>query len=405
MQSELFQSYEENSKIWKISEINSAIRKVLEQNFSQVWVRGEISNLKAHSSGHYYFQLKDSNAQIKAVLFRGDSRNLASPPKEGSEYLAFGDITSYEARGDCQIRVRHLMQEGMGNLQLEFERLKKKLSNEGLFNPEKKKTLPRLPQKIALVTSPEGAAKEDFIGILKRRNWKGLVTLFPSLVQGTKASSELIKALHSIDKSKESFDLVVLTRGGGSIEDLWSFNEEELVRLISDFEIPTISAIGHQTDFVLTDFAADIRAETPSGAAELISSLYIKELENFENLLLSLKQSTQSSLSKFRESLNMIELQLKLLSPRSKLEQAQQTIDDLGDRLKILTYNSLKLKRGEIDFFSKVIEGLNVQKIINKGFCYAEDQDGKIISDAVKISNQQSLVLNFRDGTKRVTAS
>ena len=284
MQSELFQSYEENSKIWKISEINSAIRKVLEQNFSQVWVRGEISNLKAHSSGHYYFQLKDSNAQIKAVLFRGDSRNLASPPKEGSEYLAFGDITSYEARGDCQIRVRHLMQEGMGNLQLEFERLKKKLSNEGLFNPEKKKTLPRLPQKIALVTSPEGAAKEDFIGILKRRNWKGLVTLFPSLVQGTKASSELIKALHSIDKSKESFDLVVLTRGGGSIEDLWSFNEEELVRLISDFEIPTISAIGHQTDFVLTDFAADIRAETPSGAAELISSLYIKELENFENL-------------------------------------------------------------------------------------------------------------------------
>ena len=210
MQSELFQSYEENSKIWKISEINSAIRKVLEQNFSQVWLRGEISNLKAHSSGHYYFQLKDSNAQIKAVLFRGDARNLASPPKEGSEYLAFGDITSYEARGDCQIRVRHLMQEGMGNLQLEFERLKKKLTNEGLFNPEKKKTLPRLPQKIALVTSPEGAAKEDFIGILKRRNWKGLVTLFPSLVQGTKASSELIKALHSIDKSKElrscSFD-------------------------------------------------------------------------------------------------------------------------------------------------------------------------------------------------------
>ena len=154
-----------------------------------------------------------------------------------------------------------------------------------------------------------------------------------------------------------------MTRGGGSIEDLWSFNEEELVRLISDFEIPTISAIGHQTDFVLTDFAADIRAETPSGAAELISSLYIKELENFENLLLSLKQSTQSSLSKFRESLNMIELQLKILSPRSKLEQAQQTIDDLSDRLKILTYNNLKIKRGEIDFFSKVIEGLNVKKL------------------------------------------
>ena len=238
------------------------------------------------------------------------------------------------------------MREGLGHLQQEFDRLKKKLSEEGLFDENNKKPLPLLPLRIGLITSPEGAAKEDFISILKRRNWKGVISFYPSLVQGPKAAGELIQSLKNISKSKEKLDLVVLTRGGGSIEDLWSFNDENLARLISDFPVPLISAVGHKTDFVLTDFVADIRAETPSGAAELISSLYLRETEQMENLRSSLKQASHNRLEKLSENLSLLKLGIQLISPKSRLENAYQTLDELSERLTLSTHNLFLGKKG-----------------------------------------------------------
>ena len=232
MQAELFTSDQSDSKIWEISEINASIRKLLEQNLSHIWLRGEISNLKSYSSGHFYFQLKDEISQLKGVLFKGDARNQATPPVEGSSYLIFGDITVYEPRGDYQIRVKHLLEEGRGNLRLEFERLKKSLSDEGLFDSEKKKPIPKYTKRIGLITSKEGAAIEDFTSILQRRGWKGEIILSPSLVQGATAPQNLINAINQMNRLEIPVDVLILTRGGGSIEDLWAFNDEDLMILL-----------------------------------------------------------------------------------------------------------------------------------------------------------------------------
>ena len=403
MQSELFETHEENSKIWKISEINSAIRKVLEKNFSQVWVKGEISNLRAHSSGHYYFQLKDSKAQIKAVLFRGDAKNLMRPPEEGSEYLAFGDITSYEARGDCQIRVRHLMQEGVGNLRLEFERLKSLLESEGLFEANRKKEIPHFPLKIGLITSPEGAAVHDFITILRRREWKGEVFLFPSLVQGPQAPENLIISLKQAKQMEPVLDLIVVTRGGGSIEDLWAFNNESLVREIAGSHIPVISAVGHETDFVLSDFVADLRAETPSGAAEFISSHYLSQIEKVKFLKDRLKETKTLFFQSAHDKLELLSAKLKLCSPTNKLELYGQQLDDLEIRLKNATQRVLEKKSERIHFLTKSLESCNLQNSLAKGFSIIRDKNGRIVKDGKSLKKDDQVSTTFRDGNREMS--
>lgn len=403
MQSELFETHQEHSRIWKISEINSEIRKVLEKNFSQIWIKGEISNLRAHSSGHYYFQLKDSKAQIKAVLFRGDARNLASPPEEGSEYLAFGDITSYEARGDCQIRVRHLMQEGVGNLRLEFERLKRQLQAEGLFDPERKQEIPLFPTRIGLITSPEGAAIHDFLTILERRNWRGEVFLLPSLVQGPKAPENLVNSVKQSGKIRPNVDLIVLSRGGGSVEDLWAFNDEALVREIADSKIPIISAIGHETDFVLCDFAADLRAETPSGAAELISSNYLSQIEKFSFLKDRLMDTKSLYFQSIRDQYELLSAKLKLFSPINKIERQSQQIDDLEIRLRHSAERIFEKKSEKIHYLAKSLEASNLQRTLEKGFTIVRNQKGKIIKDGGGLVKNEKVFTTFRDGDKEMS--
>ena len=400
MQSELFQSHEEHSRIWHVSEINSEIRKVLEKNFSQTWVKRGISNLRGHSSGHYYFQLKDSKAQIKAVLFRGDAKNLASPPVEGTEYLAFGDVTFYEARGDCQIRVRHLMQEGVGNLRLEFERLKKQLMMEGLFDRQRKKAIPLFPTRIALITSPEGAAIHDFLTILDRRNWKGEVLLLPSLVQGPKAPGNLVNALGKIKSIIHGIDLVVMTRGGGSVEDLWAFNDEILVRKMADFEIPIISAIGHETDFVLCDFVADLRAETPSGAAELISSNYLSQIEKFSFLQDRFWDTKNLFLQSIRDQFELLSTKLKACSPMNNIERHSQQIDDLEIRLRQSTERIFEKKSERIHYLAKSLEASNLQRMLEKGFSIVRNQAGEVVKDGGTLVKNDKVHVTFRDGDR-----
>ena len=283
MQTELFEQEEDSSTIWSITSLTQAINKSLQSQFPIVWVRGEISNLRAQASGHRYFQLKDKDCQLKAVMFRGDATGCPYLPQEGDECLAYGEITVYEPRGEYQLRVRHLLQDGIGDLRLQFERLKKKLLEEGLFEGDQKKSLPTFARTIAIITSPDGAALQDFTSILSRRNWTGKIWIIPSLVQGKEAPSQITRGIELAAQIPE-LDLLVFARGGGSIEDLWAFNDEALVRSIAASSTPTISAIGHQTDFTLADFVADLRAETPSAAAEWISSQYLEQIDRFNYL-------------------------------------------------------------------------------------------------------------------------
>lgn len=405
MQTELFQDSNSDSYIWEISEINSAIRKKLETSFARIWIRGEISNLKSYSSGHHYFQLKDSNSQLKAVLFKSDARVIEKPLQEGSKYLIFGDITVYEPRGDYQVRVKHLMEEGIGNLRMKFDRLKQNLLKEGLFNHEKKKPLPKLPLRIGLITSPDGAAIEDFISVLERKGFKGEIVLSPSLVQGLTAPANLQSSLDKLTDLDKQVDVIVLTRGGGSLEDLWAFNDENLVRKVSACSVPIISAVGHQTDFVLTDFAADLRAETPTAAAEIISSSFLEQIEILQRYSSDLRDISDRFLIKLREKLEILSMQIKIASPEHRIQVGQQSLDDLGQRLQTFAQRFFEKQRGELEFLETRLNNANIDKVLRKGFAVIKDRQGKIISSVKTLQKANQILVSLKDGEQNLKVS
>jgi len=399
MQTELFEQEEEDSPIFSVTQVTNEVKKSLERKFRQIWIRGEISNLRAHSSGHFYFVLKDTKAQIKAVLFRGDAMGLSYLPQEGDECLAFGDITIYEPRGEYQVRVRHLMQDGLGNLRAQFEKLKNNLLKEGLFEESRKKTLPKLPTKIGVITSSTGAALQDFISILKRRKWGGELYLFHASVQGKDAPAALIKAVNEAASFKE-IELLVITRGGGSLEDLWAFNNEPLVRTLADCKIPTISAIGHQTDFVLTDFVADLRAETPSGAAEWISSQFLSYQEFIQEMTVRLKEAPHSILSKYQDQLELLKLRLDRSSPITQIEKHHQYLDEWENRLKTTLRHRTERISDKLQSLEHRLTNCSLQSSLQKGFSYFKNTDGKILSSSKMLRSGAMVQAIFKDGTK-----
>jgi exodeoxyribonuclease VII large subunit len=262
-------SFELERRVFQVSEVNAAVQRSLEKEFRSIWVAGEISGCRTASSGHYYFSLKDSESQLKCALFKGAARLARFIPRDGLAVIARGSLEVYEARGEYQLIVELLQPQGAGALQLAFEQLKKKLAAEGLFEKSRKRPLPTLPQRIGLVTSPSGSVLRDMLQILERR-FKGLrIRLYPAQVQGDGSVEQLCRALNYFSESRWA-QVVILARGGGSLEDLWSFNEEAVARAISECKVPVVSAIGHETDFTISDFAADLRAPTPSAAAEII---------------------------------------------------------------------------------------------------------------------------------------
>src|SRR3984957_18663367 len=263
------QAQRTDPEIWSVSDVNKAVKATLESQYKLLWIKGEISNFKPHSSGHFYFSLKDSKAQISAVMFRGFNQGLKFRPQDGLEVIVRGKITVYEPRGNYQIFCELMEPMGAGALQLAFEQLKKKLQAEGLFEAARKRPLPRLPKHVAGVTSPTGAAIRDILNVLGRR-FKGLrVTLIPAVVQGDAAPRSVVAAIELACRLPD-VDVMIVGRGGGSIEDLWAFNDERVARAIAASRVPTISAVGHEIDFTIADFVADLRAPTPSAAAELV---------------------------------------------------------------------------------------------------------------------------------------
>ena len=387
----------DSETVWSVSDLNREVKACLEANFGAIWVRGEVSNLRVQTSGHSYFTLKDEGSQIRAVLFRGDAIRMETLPKEGEQFAVYGDLSVYEPRGEYQIRIRHLLAIGEGRLNREFERLKKKLNEEGLFDPDRKQSIPELPRRVAIVTSPTGAAFQDFISILRRRDWRGEVLLFGAKVQGTAAPAEILSALRSAENFPK-VDLIVIGRGGGSAEDLWAFNDETLVRAVSTCSIPVISAVGHQIDFVLTDFTADFRAETPSAAAERISSDFLRQRELLAILGQSLQDTTSDRLDGLRAKLDLSEARIKSVSPKSRIESSYQRLDDLQDRLGYMTNESLARLAMKLESFGQRLDGSSLKKTLKRGFTFLRDEKGKSISSKSDLMQDQSVTATFADG-------
>jgi len=411
-------------RIQTVTEFTRRVKEVLKGGVPPGWVRGEVSNLRAQASGHVYFSLKDAGAQLACVLFRGDAARQSVKLRDGLQVLAYGEVDVYEARGQYQFITRALIEHGAGRLQQELEQLKQRLAAEGLFAPANKLSLPLLPRTIGFITSPTGAAVQDFIRILQRRGWTGRLVVLPAKVQGEGAAAELTAMLHTAEELG-IFDLLVIGRGGGSIEDLWAFNEEPLVRAVAACAVPIISAVGHEIDFTLCDFAADVRAETPSGAAELISSHYLSATERVTRAADSLAQQLDTAIAQGRERLDHARSRLRLLSPAAAIEQNHLRLDDLRNRLGSALRATVQLRRESLGTARarltatspekrvqleshrllalwKRLESASPQSVLKRGYAIVRDEQGRPVSRAKGVKPGSPLVNEFHDGKLRV---
>lgn len=408
-----------------VTEFTWRMKALVEKTFGGVWIRGEVSNLRIQSSGHAYFTLKDSGAQLSAVAFRGTLARAGARLREGMQLVVFGQISIYEPRGNYQIIVRTFQEEGIGRLQEAFEKLRRKLEAEGLFDKNLKRTLPTLPRVIAFVTSPTGAAIRDFISILRRRNWVGRLIVIPAKVQGVGAAEEIVKGIEQANAIRD-LELLVVGRGGGSLEDLWCFNEEIVARAVRASRVPVISAVGHEIDFTLSDFAADLRAETPSAAAEYISSARMEIVDRFENAAALLGDLTERSLQNFSQRIDLLESKLARHSPASHLRLIRERLARTAARIDAamtfrLTRSREKLARTGFSFekqnpehrvrlarlhleqLSTRLRASGLESTLRRGFSVARDAvTGKIIDRARGIGFGQMVELEFSDGRTRV---
>jgi exodeoxyribonuclease VII large subunit len=325
--------------ILTVSQLTAEVKSFLERKFEHLWVEGEISNLRIPSSGHLYCTLKDESAQIRAVMFRMQNRLLKFRPEDGLQVVGYGRLTVYEPRGEYQLVLDHLEPKGLGALQLAFEQLKEKLSREGLFDPARKRPLPSLPQKIGIVTSPTGAAIRDILQIIDRRFPNLHILIYPVRVQGAGAGEEIARAVDELGRTP-GLDVMIVGRGGGSLEDLWAFNEEAVARAIFRSPVPVVSAVGHEIDFTIADFVADLRAPTPSAAAELVVGNKAELARTLESLDWRLAQTARTLLESRRERLSS--LIHRLADPRKSLADQRLRLEDLASRLAVSVQQGLR---------------------------------------------------------------
>ena len=333
--------------IYTVARLNREVRAILEGGLGVIWVQGELSNLSVPGSGHWYFSLKDREAQVRCAMFRQRNFSLGFVPKAGQQVLARGRISLFEPRGEYQLIVEHLEEAGVGALRRDFERLKAKLAAEGLLAAQRKRALPRFPRRIGIVTSPTGAAIRDILHILARRFPPASVLIYPTPVQGPTAATAILAALQ-LASARSECDVVILARGGGSLEDLWCFNDERVARAICASSIPIVTGIGHEIDFTIADLAADVRAPTPSGAAELVVPDRQACLDALERTLSRLNGCMRRELRGVMRRLGGVSLRLKVGHPGSRLRQQEQRLDDLEQRLVSATRASLQSERSRI---------------------------------------------------------
>lgn len=431
-----------------VSALTRRVRGLLEDGIGEVWVEGEISNLRRQSSGHAYFTLKDAGSQIACVLFAGQSAQLRSMNfADGVHVQLQGSLSVYEPRGNYQIIVRRIQERGVGALQAKFEELKRRLDAEGLFDSAKKRPLPKFPRRIGVVTSPTGAAIQDFLNVLNRRQRGIEVVIFPVRVQGKGAAAEIAEAIRLLGNPSETglplFDVLVVTRGGGSLEDLWEFNEESVARAVAASTVPVMSAVGHEIDFTICDFAADFRAPTPSAAAEILSADSGELLEKLQHLAARLGRPVLMRLDGLRNQLLALERTALFLEPRRMLQEKQQTLDRLFEDLqssaesaphamrlilerharllaghspdvKILdlsrrltsyrdtlerrTESRLQQEKSTLNRNAAVLRALNPSAALARGYTITMDEKGQILRSTSEAMSSKELTTRFHDG-------
>ncbi len=386
------------SEFYTVSQINRFLKNIIEAEpfLSDIWIRGEISNFKAHYSGHLYLTLKDETSTLKCVMFKSDALRLKLRPEDGMKVLVRARISVYEAAGSYQAYIREMKSDGLGDLHVAFEQLKKKLEAEGLFDEKYKKQIPPYPEKIGVVTSITGAAVQDIKNILGRRYPIGEVILYPSLVQGEDAPEDIVKGIKYFNE-KCPVDVLIVGRGGGSIEDLWAFNDETVARAVFESEIPVISAVGHETDFTICDFVADLRAPTPSAAAELaaVPVTEIKAQISFLNdRILSLFKGI---ISERRARLSYFDKE-KILSRLADNIDTKRTLCDAAfDKIYMLVKSKTESSRFKLNFAAARLEGASPLKIMEKGYA-AAFKDGKTVKKVAGLKKGDEIELVFADG-------
>ena len=386
-------------RIISVSQLNYYVKSLLDNDahLSSVFVTGEISNLTDHyRSGHIYFSLKDNNCVIKAVMFAGNARNLKFKPQEGMKIIARGRVSLYEPSGNYQFYVEDMQPDGIGELTIAFEQLKKKLSEKGIFDQSHKKPIPKFPQTIGVITSPTGAAIQDIKNILHRRFPSADIVLCPVLVQGESASAQLVNAVN-IFNEYDCADVIIIGRGGGSIEDLWAFNSEELAYAIYASNIPVISAVGHETDFTICDFVSDLRAPTPSAAAELAVPDKEELIAYYNSQKQYLTSILDNKISKANRVLSEYKLVLNENSPEKQITKHNENLSLFRNRLESIMNEKLNTAFEKIHKNGGKLEALNPVSVLQRGYSVAE-KDGKIVSSVNDVKTDDILNITLKDG-------
>lgn len=394
---------------FSVSQLNEYIKMLLEgnPNLKDVWVQGEISGAKLYSSGHLYFSLKDTDSVISAVMFKNSMMRMEFDPENGMKVVAHGRVSAYPPRGQYQFIVDRMIPDGAGALAVAFEQLKAKLGAEGLFDPARKRPLPAHPRRIGVVTSPSGAAVHDIIRVAKKRCPSTEILIFPSLVQGAEAPAYLrggIQYFNAVkDDPEQGVDLIIIGRGGGSTEDLWGFNDERLARTVAASEIPVVSAVGHEVDFTICDFVADLRAATPSAAAEL--SLPDKEDLNRQvsALVTRLTGAQTTRLRRLRTRVDQLSAAKVLTSPEGAYRLRRETVEGLSKRLNLSVGRHLTHKRQSLERVVAGLGALNPLAVLGRGYALVQTGEGRVIPAAAELQVGDRVSLRFADGTARVT--
>ncbi len=392
-------------ELYTVSQLTGYIRRLFEEDaeLCDVWVEGEVSNFSRPSSGHCYFTLKDAGAQLGCVMWRSVANAQDYLPVDGDMVLAHGRVSVYEAGGRYQLYVDEIRPAGLGNLYLEFERLKARLEAEGLFAPERKRPLPRLPRCIGIVTSPTTAALRDILNILRRRYPLAEVLLSPTPVQGDDAPSQIVAALGALN-ARDDVDVIIVARGGGSLEELWAFNDERVARAIVASRIPIVCGVGHETDFSLADFAADVRAPTPSAAAELVAPDRAELRAQVARLAMALVTALQSAIAARRWRLAEQMRALKHLSPLMQLVQARQRVDDLLGRAEAAIRHSLLLRRERLSGLAGRLSGVSPLATLERGYAIVRRRDtGAVVQSVAQVAPGDTLGVRVADGEFEAT--
>ena len=384
--------------VYSVGQVNTYIKNMFGQDYllNRLYVKGEVSNCKYHTSGHIYFSLKDETGAIACVMFAAQRSNMKFRLSEGQRVIALGSVRVYERDGKYQLYANDIVLDGVGMLYERFQALKKELEEMGMFAPEYKKPIPAYCKKVGIVTASTGAAIRDIMNISRRRNPYVQLILYPALVQGEMAAPSIVKGIETLDQM--GLDVIIVGRGGGSMEDLWAFNEEVVARAIFNCQTPVISAVGHETDTTIADYVADLRAPTPSAAAELAVYHIRDVLDKQENYKMRINMAMSNRIRFLRKELETYELRIKNLSPAQQLLEKRTLAADLANQLETSMKNNLREKRFSMQMYIEKLNGLSPLKKLNQGYSFVADADGKAVTSIENIKESDEVTIHVTDG-------